>query len=75
ARGGRLKLLARGDTVPEFDEIAFKGDLGVVHGPVETAFGTHLIWVESCNKPQNTWKMLYDDVVKNITGDKDDEQQ
>ena len=44
-------------------------------GPVETAFGTHLIWVESCNKPQNTWKMLYDDVVKNITGDKDDEQQ
>eukprot|EP00752_Nemacystus_decipiens_P007662 g6850.t1 len=67
-RGGRLKLLARGETVPEFDDIAFNGELGVVHGPVETQFGTHLIYVESCNKPQNTWKMLYDDIVGNVTG-------
>lgn len=31
-KGGRLKLLARGETVPEFDDIAFNGELGVVHG-------------------------------------------
>lgn len=37
-------------------------------GPVETEFGTHLIYVESCNKPENTWKMMYDDVVKKVTG-------
>lgn len=37
-------------------------------GPVETAFGTHLIYVESCNKPQNTWKILFDDVVSKISG-------
>lgn len=30
--GGRLKLLARGETVPEFDDIAFNAELGVVHG-------------------------------------------
>ncbi|CAM9910150.1 unnamed protein product [Pylaiella littoralis] len=66
--GGRLKLLARGETVPEFDDIAFNAELGVVHGPVETAFGTHLIYVESCNKPQNTWKILFDDVVSKISG-------
>lgn len=41
-------------------------------GPIETSFGTHLIWVESCNEPQNTWKMLFDDVVKGIKGDGDD---
>ncbi|CAM9877231.1 unnamed protein product [Ectocarpus sp. 12 AP-2014] len=67
-RGGRLKLLARGETVPEFDDIAFNGELGVVHGPVETQFGTHLIYVESCNKPQNTWKMLFDDIVDKVSG-------
>lgn len=37
-------------------------------GPVETQFGTHLIYVESCNKPENTWKKLYDDIVDNVTG-------
>ena len=31
-KGGRLKLLARGETVPAFDDIAFTGELGVVHG-------------------------------------------
>eukprot|EP00904_Undaria_pinnatifida_P004010 jgi/Undpi1/1360/HiC_scaffold_11.g04752.m1 len=71
AKGGRLKLLGRGETVPEFDEVAFSGELGVVHGPVNTAFGTHLIWVESCNKPENTWKMLYDDIVKKVSGKED----
>lgn len=37
-RGGRLKLLARGETVPEFDDIAFNGELGVVHGESSSLF-------------------------------------
>jgi len=31
--------------VKEFDEVAFKMDVGVIHGPVETEFGSHLIIV------------------------------
>lgn len=42
--------------------------LSAAAGPVETEFGTHLIYVESCNKPENTWKKLYDDIVDNVTG-------
>lgn len=38
-------------------------------GPVETEFGTHLIYVESCKKPENTWKILFDDVVKKVKGE------
>lgn len=41
-------------------------------GPVETSFGTHLIYVESCNKPQNTWKMLYDNIAKKFSGEGDE---
>lgn len=37
-------------------------------GPVETAFGTHLIYVETCNKPENTWKKLFDDIVEKVSG-------
>lgn len=31
--------------VPEFDAVAFGEDVGVIHGPVETQFGSHLILV------------------------------
>jgi len=29
--------------VKEFDEVVFKDEVGVVHGPVKTDFGYHLI--------------------------------
>lgn len=44
-------------------------------GPVETTFGTHLIYVESCNKPQNTWKMMFDDVVGKMSGKGEEEKK
>lgn len=31
-KGGRLKLLARAETVPEFDDVCFNKEIGVVHG-------------------------------------------
>lgn len=39
-KGGRLKLLGRGETVPAFDDIAFNKEIGVVHGKSR---GSHLI--------------------------------
>ena len=41
--GGDLGTFGPGQMVREFDEVVFSGDVGVVHGPVQTQFGYHLI--------------------------------
>lgn len=43
--GGALGEFAPGQMVPEFDKVCFNGELGIVHGPVKTQFGYHLIEV------------------------------
>lgn len=45
--GGALGEFSPGMMVPEFDKVVFKEDVGVVHGPVETQFGFHLIEITS----------------------------
>ena len=42
-RGGELGQFSPGQMVREFDEVVFKDDVGMVHGPVKTQFGFHLI--------------------------------
>jgi peptidyl-prolyl cis-trans isomerase C len=46
-RGGDLGEFAQGQMVKEFDDVVFSGDLGKVHGPVQTQFGFHLIEITS----------------------------
>lgn len=41
--GGALGTFRPGQMVKEFDTVVFKGELGVIHGPVKTQFGYHLI--------------------------------
>jgi len=41
--GGDLGSFGPGAMVPEFDEVCFNGEVGVVHGPVKTQFGYHLL--------------------------------
>ena len=43
AKGGALGEFGPGQMVREFDEVVFSADVGVVHGPVKTQFGYHLI--------------------------------
>ncbi len=43
--GGDLGEFGPGMMVKEFDEVVFSGDVGVVHGPVKTQFGYHLLEV------------------------------
>ena len=43
--GGALGEFGPGQMVPEFDKVCFNGELGIVHGPVKTQFGYHLIEV------------------------------
>lgn len=48
-RGGDLGEFSEGQMVKEFDEVVFSGDIGKVHGPVQTQFGFHLIEITSRN--------------------------
>lgn len=45
ADGGGLGRFGEGQMVPEFDKVVFNDEVGVVHGPVETQFGYHLLEV------------------------------
>ena len=42
-RGGDLGSFGPGQMVKEFDEVVFSGEIGVLHGPVKTQFGYHLV--------------------------------
>lgn len=47
--GGELGSFRPGQMVPEFDTVVFNETVGVVHGPVKTSFGFHLIEITSRN--------------------------
>jgi len=42
-QGGELGEFGPGEMVPEFDSVVFSGEIGKVHGPIQTQFGYHLI--------------------------------
>ena len=43
--GGNLGEFSPGQMVKEFNDVCFNDEVGVVHGPVKTQFGYHLIEV------------------------------
>ncbi|HAD62282.1 MAG TPA: peptidylprolyl isomerase [Planctomycetaceae bacterium] len=43
SRGGDLGTFGQGQMVPEFDKVVFNDEVNVVHGPVQTQFGYHLL--------------------------------
>lgn len=45
--GGNLGTFGPGQMVPEFDSVVFKEKVGVVHGPIKTQFGWHLVEITS----------------------------
>ncbi len=49
AKGGELGSFSQGQMVPEFDKVVFNDEVGVVHGPVKTQFGYHLLEVTERN--------------------------
>lgn len=44
-RGGNLGTFKPGMMVREFDQVCFEAEVGKVHGPVDTQFGSHLILI------------------------------
>lgn len=45
--GGALGVFSPGQMVKEFDEVVFSKEVGVVHGPIQTQFGFHLVEITS----------------------------
>jgi peptidyl-prolyl cis-trans isomerase C len=45
SRGGDLGEFAPGQMVQEFNDVCFNDEIGVIHGPVRTQYGYHLIEV------------------------------
>ena len=43
SQGGNLGNFSQGQMVPEFDQVVFNDELNVVHGPIKTQFGYHLL--------------------------------
>lgn len=41
--GGALGKFGPGQMVPEFDRVVFNEAVNVVHGPIQTQFGWHLV--------------------------------
>ena len=46
-QGGELGEFGQGQMVPAFDKVVFSGELGQVHGPIQTQFGFHLLEITS----------------------------
>ena len=47
AEGGDLGEFGQGQMVPEFDKVVFDEEVGVLHGPIKTDFGYHIIEITS----------------------------
>ena len=45
--GGALGEFQPGMMVPEFDKVVFNEEVNVVHGPITTQFGFHLVEITS----------------------------
>jgi peptidyl-prolyl cis-trans isomerase C len=45
--GGELGEFMPGQMVKEFDDVVFGQEVGVVHGPLQTQFGYHLVEITS----------------------------
>jgi parvulin-like peptidyl-prolyl isomerase len=63
-RGGEVGLVAPGQTVPEFEQVAFRLKPGELSEPVRTSFGYHIVQVtEKLPAKKATWERVRQQVL------------
>lgn len=67
-KGGDLGFLARGQTLPSFDEAAFALPTGELSQPVKTDYGYHIIKVEE-RRPTKSFEDLRPDIEKGLANE------
>jgi peptidyl-prolyl cis-trans isomerase C len=75
AQGGSLGSFSRGRMVPEFEDAAFKLQVGEISEPVKTQFGYHLIQLDE-KTPQGAKSLeeSKETIVKNLLNEKQNEK-
>jgi peptidyl-prolyl cis-trans isomerase C len=64
-RGGEVGLVAPGQTVPEFEQVAFRLKPGELSEPVRTSFGYHIVQVtEKLPAKKATWEGVRQQVLE-----------
>ncbi|MCD6181983.1 MAG: peptidylprolyl isomerase [Candidatus Cloacimonetes bacterium] len=68
AKGGELGMYARGQMVPEYDDVSFTLDAGEISKPVKTQFGWHIIRLNE-KSPATTASLddVRDEVTRELT--------
>lgn len=67
-RGGDIGFIAKGDTVAEFEKVAFSLKEGETSGIVETIYGFHIIKVvEKRNKRKPDFETIKEDLLQYLT--------
>jgi foldase protein PrsA len=74
--GGDLGDIQRGQTVPEFDKVAFDLKTGEVSEPVKSDFGWHVIFAKGDVKPESKQKFseAKDEIKKQLKGQQEGER-
>lgn len=57
---GHLGFVQRGNTVPEFEEAVFSGELGVFPNPIQTQFGYHIVQVNIIEPASSARQIVVD---------------
>jgi len=65
-KGGELGMFARGQMVPEYDEVSFTMEPGEISKPVKTQFGYHII---KMNEKKEASEAVFEDVKEQLAKD------